>query len=110
MVNTREPDYQAYPLYAFANSSICIVGPGDGLFVPAGSPHQVCKHARVQDVRTHEMHKSKSTHVHLYGLFAPSGLPRSRTRHAFPAGSIEPHSTKSTILSVSNLRVAGHEP
>jgi len=40
-IDTREPDYSQYPLYAFANSSVCIVGPGDGLFVPAGSPHQV---------------------------------------------------------------------
>lgn len=40
-VNTREPDYEAVPLYAYANASACILGPGDGLFVPAGSPHQV---------------------------------------------------------------------
>ena len=40
-VDTRQPDYARYPLYAFTNSSVCIVGPGDGLFVPAGSPHQV---------------------------------------------------------------------
>lgn len=40
-VNTRQPDYSRYPLYAFSNSSVCIVGPGDGLFVPSGSPHQV---------------------------------------------------------------------
>ena len=40
-MNTRQPDYARYPLYAFSNSSVCIVGPGDGLFVPAGSPHQV---------------------------------------------------------------------
>mmetsp|Transcript_29749 Transcript_29749/g.74815 ORF Transcript_29749/g.74815 Transcript_29749/m.74815 type:complete len:560 (-) Transcript_29749:36-1715(-) len=40
-VDTVRPDYEAFPLYAFASSFMTVVGPNDGLFVPAGSPHQV---------------------------------------------------------------------
>jgi len=40
-VDTVRPDYDAHPLYAYASSFVCIVEPGDGLYVPSGIPHQV---------------------------------------------------------------------
>ena len=40
-INAENPDYDKYPKYAEANTLECIIGPGDILYMPPGTWHQV---------------------------------------------------------------------